>query len=160
MSNPFLTNVAQLVPIFFIIKKILRTVHTLSLTFLVQESGIIHFSLTKKWFRCVRFEGRRTDDSEGEEAMGRNLLNCSALELLINLNLLEASLLPHLSPADRAAQLDTGKDSQLLKLYFLLHRFLRKIRYGIVGATRAHVLTLRRLDQDCTYSVFALMDNV
>jgi hypothetical protein len=47
--------------------------------------------------------------------MGRNLLNCSALELLINLNLLEASILPHLSPADRAAQLDTGKESQLLK---------------------------------------------
>ncbi len=71
----------------------------------------------------MRFEGGRTDDSEGEEGMGRNLLNCSALELLINLNLLEASLLPHLSQADRAAQLDAGKESQLLKLHFLLHRF-------------------------------------
>jgi hypothetical protein len=59
--------------------------------------------------------------------MGRNLLNCSALELLINLNLLEASLLPHLSPADRAAQLDTGKESQLFDT-FLLYRFLRKLR--------------------------------
>ncbi len=70
----------------------------------------------------MRFEGRRTDDSEGEEGMGRNVLNCSALELLINLNLLEASLLPHLSPADRAAQLDTGKESQLLMLHFLLRQ--------------------------------------